>query len=138
MANNNATKAGSGVQPRAGNDITAVWESYTLASATLNDTYTMCKIPAGATVLDVVFSSADVDSNGTPTVKFDVGDSGSATRFISATTVGQAGGVARMDQAGGHLKTYTADDTVIVKINTASATFQAGAIKVGVIYSMQT
>jgi hypothetical protein len=137
MANTNATKAGSGVQPRAGNDITAVYESYTLASATLNDTYTMCKIPAGATILDVVLSSDDVDTNGTPTVKYDVGDSGSATRFISATTIGQAGGVARMDQKGGHLKAYTADDTVIVKINTAAATFAAGTIRVGVLYTMQ-
>ena len=107
------------------------------AALAVNDTIQMFKLPAGAVIHEVILASDDVDTNGTPTIKFDVGDATTANRFISATTVGQTGGVARMDQAPGVGFKYAADTVIQVKVNTAPATgASSGNITLTVSYSM--
>ena len=69
--------------------------------------------PKGFRALQYALESTDIDTNGSPTVTINVGDSGSATRFFSAATVGQAGGVTNTITTTGHDFQFT-DDTLIV------------------------
>ena len=89
----------------------------------------------GHRILDVILSATDMDSNGTPTVAYTVGDGGSANRFITTSTIGQTGGVARLNNQVGHAYEYTADDTIDVTVGTASATFVAGTLTLTVLYT---
>lgn len=107
------------------------------AALVLNDVIQMFKVPSGATIHEVILGTDDLDTNGTPTVKLDVGDTTTANRFISASTVGQTGGVARMDQQGGVGFKYAADTMLQVKVNTAPATgASSGNVTLTVTYSM--
>jgi hypothetical protein len=49
------------------------------------------KVPAGFTLQSIYAASSDMDTNGSPTLAFNLGDSGSAARFLSASNIGQAG-----------------------------------------------
>ena len=112
--------------------------TYALSAAlVLNDVIQMFKVPAGATIHEAILASDDTDTNGTPTIKYDVGDATTANRFISASIIGQTGGVARMDQSGGVGFKYTADTIIQVKVNTAPATgASSGNITLTVSYTM--
>lgn len=133
-----SNKAQPGVAPKfvpAG--AIAVCASYAFASApSLNDLVQMMTIPAGATMVDVILDSDDLDSNGTPTIKFDVGDATTANLYIAASTVPQAGGVAHAAQAASTAYRYAANTPLYVKVNTAAATFQAGTVRLTAIYTM--
>jgi hypothetical protein len=103
--------------------VQSVQSVYTLSAAlTLNQVIPMLPVPNGARITNVVLSTDDLDSNGSPAIVLAVGDTGSATRFISASTVAQAGGVTTLNQHGGHGYKYTADTIVNVKCTTAPAT----------------
>jgi len=103
---------------------------YALAAAlVINDLIRLCKIPANEVPVEVIFSCPDLDSNGSPAIVFDVGvyDSVGSTddidAFIDGSTVGQAGGVARMDQEDGpNLAAVGYDRYVQAKVITAPAT----------------
>lgn len=112
--------------------------TYTLTAAlTLNQVIQMAPIPAGARITRVQLSTDDLDSNVSPAVVLAVGDTGSATRFISGSTVGQAGGVTSLNQHGGHAYKYAAADTITVKVTTAPATgATSGTIVLTVGYQM--
>lgn len=133
-----SNKAQPGVAPKflpAG--AIAVCASYAFASApSLNDLVQMMKIPAGATVVDMILDSDDLDSNGTPTMKFDVGDTTTAARFIAASTIPQTGGVVHTGVAAGTAYQYSADTWIYVKVNTAAATFAAGTVRLTAVYTM--
>lgn len=133
-----SNKAQPGVQPKFNaNGVTAVCASYAFATApSLNDLVQMMTIPAGATILDVILDSDDLDSNASPTIKFDVGDGTTAARFIAASTVPQAGGVAHASVAASTDYTYSANTPLYVKVNTAAATFQAGTVRLTALYTM--
>jgi hypothetical protein len=131
-------KVASTVMYREGLDITAVYASHSVGTGELelDDVIQMVKIPSGATILDVTLSSTDVDS-GTAVV-FAVGDGSDDNRFISGSTIGQAGGVARLDQFAGLNYTYTADDTIDINVTTAAGTAVAGTLELNVVYTMNT
>lgn len=99
-------------------------------------------IPALTEVVDVVVDSDDLDTNGTPTIAFNVGvmtgtpgvNTGRTcgTEFFAASTVAQAGGVARMaKQAGFRVARATSDKSVGLEITAAAAT-EATSGKLGV------
>jgi hypothetical protein len=138
MATVLSNKAQPGVSPKfLPSGVIAVCASYTFGSApSLNDLVQMMKIPAGATVIDMILDSDDLDSNGTPTMKFDVGDATTAARFIAASTVPQAGGVVHTGVAAGTAYQYSADTWINVKVNTAAATFQTGTVRLTALYTM--
>jgi hypothetical protein len=96
----------------------------------------MVKVPAGATILDVTMACTDIDTDATPAVALQVGDGGSATRFIGTSTIGQGGGVARLDQFGGLGYQYTVDDTIDVKISTVADAKAAGTLTLAVRYTL--
>jgi hypothetical protein len=119
------------------NVLMAATVSYSIATTELelDDIVQMVKVPAGATVYDVILVSTDVDTNGSPAVKFDVGDGSDDDYYIAASTVGQAGGVARSAALTAKPKTYTVDDTIDLHVDTAAATAAAGTVSLTVIYS---
>lgn len=145
MATLTAGGVASNVPVRTGiNCVISVTETYTfLAAQALNDVIQMVKIPSGATVLDVILSCDDIDSNGSPAVTLDVGDGSDTDRFIAVSTIGQTGGTARLgsgitdDTCHGY--TYTADDTIDVLIHAAPATavYSGKSISMTVLYTMQ-
>lgn len=133
-----SNKAIPGVSPKftASNSI-PVYASFSLTSApALNDLIQMMTIPAGATICSVVLDSDKLDSNGTPTIKFDVGDGTVANRYLAASTLPQQGGAAVANVAAAYGYQYTSNTPLYVKVNTAAATFQAGTVRLLVEYTM--
>lgn len=111
------------------------------AALVVNDTIDMCKLPAGMVVDDLIVSTDDLDTGGSPAVVLDiglyddVGATSSQTAFITGTTIGQAGGVARLTNAAGRkIAPVDYDRYIRVKVTTAPATGAAsGKIKVSAI-----
>ena len=139
MATVTSSGAGSDDVARSDVGITAATETYTFATSgdgtAAGDVIQMIKVPAGARILDVILACDDVDTNGTPTIVLDVGDGGDTDRFIDGSTVGQTGGVSRMNSAVGADYTYTADDTIDIRLDAAAATKAAGDVHLTVLYS---
>lgn len=133
------SKVASTVQARAGLDITSVTATYTQSAAfVVNDVVQMVKVPMGATILEVILSTTDLDTDATPAIVLEVGDGGDVDRYIAGSTVGQAGGLVRLSAHGGHGYTYTADDTIDIKVSTApDAGSTDGTLTLTVIYTMQ-
>jgi len=131
-------KAAAGVQPRANIGVNTVTGEYNLSAAlALNDVIQMVKIPAGATVLDVIVVSDDVDTNGVPAVTYDVGDGVAPAYYMSGSAIGQVGGIGRMDAVGAHPKTYAAEDTIDITVSAAPATAAVvGNISLTAFYTM--
>lgn len=97
--------------------------SYSLAAAlALNDVLQGPMLQAGSTVVDVSLVTTDLDSNGTPTITLDVGYGGDPDYFIAASTVGQAGGIARASAATAQPLTLESNDTIDVTVHAAPAT----------------
>lgn len=139
MANINATNVVTGAveNPKyiQSGVVTEIYSAAVTTSLALADTVTGPKIPANCTLLNVILDSDDLDTNGSPTIKWDVGISGTAAKFISASTVSQAGGIATANVAGTVGYTPTSDTAVIAKVNTAAATAAAGTIRIAIVYT---
>ncbi len=101
-----------------------VYAHFALSAAfVINDTIAMCPVPKGARILNIELYVDDLDTNVSPTILFDIGDSLSAARFASAVTLPQSGGFMRGIQTkAGFCYQMTQDDVVTIKINTAPAT----------------
>lgn len=112
--------------------------NYTYAVATapiINDVFEMVRLPRNAKIVDVLLTSTDMDTSTGLTLS--VGYGGSTAYFISASTIGQTGGVARMAAAtAGAALTLTAEDTVDVLVAAAPTTFAAGSLTLTVTYVM--
>lgn len=141
MATYNST-AYSGVSPfashgLAGNVKAAYFEVATTAALTTSDVINFGYLPANARVLSMTLEATDIDTNASPTIALNVGDSGSATRFFSASTVGQAG-TASVASAVSGLHYKTTDKTLIVGAPSANAaTGVAGTIYLSVLYIVE-
>lgn len=115
----------------------------TAAQTAVNQVLASVDIPGDATVLDVILTTTDLDTNGAPAITIDVGDSAGPSvpddnRFISASTIGQAGGTVRYGStATNPVYTYstTGDQTIEVTVATGAATGAAGTVTLTVIYS---
>lgn len=140
MATYVAPKAGAGVQPHdfkpGSNWITS---TFTLADAIDStdgggtggaalanaDVIQMLKVPKGARVLEVILTTTDLDTNGTPTLSFDVGDGDDVDRYIDGSTIGRTGGTDRLGSGivtNTQAFTYTANDTIDVLVAAGPAT----------------
>lgn len=133
------TSTTSVIPARANIAETWAWETHPVTAALVaNDVIRMVKVPAGATVLDVVLSATDLDTGTSAAIVLDVGDDGDTDRFIDGATVGQAGGVAHLNNQAGHCYTYTADNTIDVLVQVAPTTgATSGTIRLGVCYTME-
>lgn len=105
----------------------------------LNDVIELGILPAGYVPVDAILATEDLDSNGAPTVTLDLGLlSGTAgeangartcsNEGFAASTVGQAGGIARPTKKDWALiAPTTADRGIGVKLAAATATLVVGA-----------
>lgn len=101
----------------------------------INDTVKLLPIPVGARVLDFIAKADDLDTGGSAAITLSFGDSASATQFLSAATIGQAGTLAQMAiGAAGKLKKYTADDYVSMLVAAGPATGAVGSVEVWLTY----
>jgi len=94
----------------------------------LNAVTAAFRVPAGFTVTGIIAAASDMDSNGSPTIALSVGDSGSATRFLSSSNIGQAGTTTQTLASTGLLYNYTADTDILVTASTGAATAVAGTL----------
>ena len=97
------------------------------------DVITGPKIPAGAYLLDVFLQSTDIDSGST--CLLDVGISGTAQKFIAASTVGQAGGLVHATGSTTLGYSPSSDTAVLVTCNATANTAVAGTVTVGITYT---
>lgn len=119
--------------------ITLVGDYVTVAGIAANDVIEMVNLPAGYVPVDWIVASEDLDSDGTPAITLDAGViSGAAgaadnartcaNEAFAASTVGQAGGIARMDKATGALiAPTTADRGLGLKVAAAADVLVVGA-----------
>lgn len=138
MATTTATRAGSTKPVKHGvhGNVHVVSATYTpTANPTAADVVQMVPVPKGARITEVILGSADLDTNGTPTITIKVGDGSDDDRFITSSTVAQAGGITRLNAQTGHNYKYTADDTIDITFGVAAATFASGDITLSVHYT---
>ena len=89
--------------------------------------------PKGFVVTGIVFTSTDLDTNGTPTIAMTVGDAGSNARFMASTTIGQTGGVNTTLAAAGAGYLFTVDTDVNIRVATGAATAASGTLRLQLI-----
>lgn len=86
------------------------------------------KVPAGFVVTGIIAVATDMDTNGSPALALSVGDSGSATRYLSSSTIGQAGTSTQTLASTGLLYQYAVDTEILITASTAAATPAAGTV----------
>ena len=104
-----------------------IMSTYTVPAGTLAiaDTITWCQIPKGARVIGNM--SKIYFSAGTASSTINLGDSGSAARFLAATSVASAGSaVPEAANASGANHIYTADTNLVSTV--AGAVLAAGQV----------
>lgn len=103
---------------------------------TTADAANVCNLPVGAIVLSVLIDADDLDTSGSPTLTLNVGDAGSATRYLSGSNVAQTGAAATATAATGLFYTVTGTNDTAVRIAVAAnaATSAAGDVRVAVEY----
>jgi len=133
------------LQNHAGN-MTVVSTFALTAAFAIGDTITMCFLPDNAVVTNVkIATDTALDTNAASTIAYDVGDAGSANRFIAAVAQGNNIPLpitsSLFSATLGYQYTTSAGETknaIIVTIHTAPATgATTGTLRLAVDYSMQ-
>jgi len=119
----NAPASSVGAHP--GNTISFYWEVPITTALTTSDAINFGVVPKGFRVLSGCLEATDMDSGTTLTIN--VGDAGSATRFFSASTVGQAGTASTALVVAGQHHIYTAD-TIITAVAAAGPATTTGTL----------
>jgi hypothetical protein len=86
-------------------------------------------VPAGFTVTGIIAVASDMDSGAALTLS--VGDAASGTRFLNASTVGQAGGIVSAfttPSASNLLFAYTVDTKILVTTTLQGSSSVAGTL----------
>lgn len=86
------------------------------------------KVPAGFVAIGIIAVATDMDTNGVPTLTLSVGDAGSGTRFLNASTIGQAGTSTQTIASTGLLYEFTAETEIVVTATAGAATAAAGTL----------
>lgn len=114
----------------AGNEVTFI-RSYAITTAMIdnvNDEIELCWVPAGAVITGIGLRCTDMDTNGAPTLKWDVGDDSDEDRLIAATTVGQTASETRDLESTGWGYKYASATKIKAYVNAVSATGAAGTL----------
>jgi hypothetical protein len=107
-----------------------------------NDTFDIARLPRGARVLDVILVFTDMDTGGSPTLAFHVGDAADPDRFIASGTATAASRLAAGNSAtsaasfAAHTP-YTAETLIYGTVSAAAATAAAGTIVATVLYTCE-
>lgn len=109
------------------------------AALTTSDVIRFGYVPQYARIVDAILVGTDMDTNGTPTLAFNVGDAGDADRLFAASTVGQTATIARMTAVTGFGYRYdTAGGTLITGApSTNAATGAAGTLTLFLTYVIE-
>lgn len=152
---NTATKRLAGVQPRMLPTPSGIGVLSTIALTTaiaLNDVVNfmdLASAPAlspvavgnGPTIMNFLLDSDQIDTNGSPTLTYHLGNTGSAQRFLTSSTIGRTGGVVGPTKAGtigyqpfaASFGTYPTASylttTIFLTIAAAAATAAAGTVR---------
>ena len=94
----------------------------------LNKTTALFVVPKGFVLTRSSVVVPDLDSNGTPTITFTIGDAGNAARFVASSTAGQAGGTVTTLAATGQNYEFTADTEIVWTTTAAAATAAPGTL----------
>jgi len=148
----NASKMLAGVQPKvlpSAGGVNALSIINLTTALVVNDTINFVSLAAdasdpqgnGPTIIGIVLDSDKLDSNASPAIKLNLGDSGSPTRYFNQTTIAQQGGYAipttpailGYQPFASAFNTYPtpslATYTIFATCQTAAATFQAGNVR---------
>jgi len=126
-----AVSGNSSFKPYPQGNVGVRQATYSLTAALAgSDVVQMVDVFAGETVVGIVLTTTDLDTNGSPAIVLDVGYGGATAAFIDGSTIGQAGGTASSFAIGNatHGSTatapvaFTADDTIDVLVQTAPGT----------------
>lgn len=104
------------------------------AAPATTDTINFGYLPSNARILLAVLESTDMDTNGTPLLAINVGDSGSAARLFAASTVGQAGTLSSAIAVAGAGYKTTAKTLITGVASANAATGAAGTLYLTVFY----
>lgn len=102
------------------------------------DTVALCKLPAGHVPVDFILDTDDLDTDGVPTITMKAGIIGGADdgALIATSTVGQAGGLARLDVvAGRRLAPADVDRLIGLTVVAGAATGAVGGVITGTLIS---
>lgn len=116
------------------------------AETAADDIYEMGELPEDCALVDAIYASTDIDTNGTPTVVLDFGvvNAGGTdldTTLEAGLTIGQAGGAARLTPTATTLTTVTggaARSKLGYKVATVSATGADGTVTLNLSYRATT
>lgn len=127
--NLNAT-VGNGI----GGSLKALEATVTCSAAlTTSDTIRFFRPPKGFVVVMAQLESDDLDTNASPTLALNVGDSGDADRLFVTSNVAQAGTAAVATVATGIFYEYDGATDVVAVPSTNAATGAAGDIRLCLI-----
>lgn len=100
------------------------------AAPSTSDTINFGYAPKGFTVLGVGMYATDMDTNGSPALTLNVGDSGDADRLIAASTIAQTGASSytSLVASTGVAYQYTTKTLITGVANANAATGAAGTI----------
>lgn len=132
MATITATAAQAGVQPKATFGANAISVRYDLtASLSAGDVIQLAKVPEGAKAVvgNVTFSLTSAN-----TTTLQVGDGGSATRYLGSTSA-SANTVNNFTAGFGY--SYSAADTIDITVAAVTSATATGAIKLNMVYVLQ-
>lgn len=110
------------------------------AAPTTSDTIKFFTIPKNAVVKGYKLMATQMDTNGSPTLAFNVGDAGSATRLFAAATVGRTATPQWINETNstatytGNEYQFTADTPIVAVPSANAATGAAGTITLQVQY----
>lgn len=107
-----------------------------------NDIVELVPLPPGCVPVDAILDADDLDTGGSPSITLTAAiiNSGATdivanTNFFTASTVAQAGGVARMDKATGpRIASSSSTRNVGLKVVAAAATKAAGKVGLTLFY----
>ena len=107
------------------------------AALTTSDTIEFGYVPHYARVVDATLQATDMDTNGTPTLAFNIGDAGDVDRLFAATTAGQAAGITRMTATTGFGHRYDEPTLITGAPSTNAATGAAGTLTLYLYYVVE-
>lgn len=123
------------------NQLTSVAESISVTAAqlTLGAVFGNIRVPKGAEIAFVQLAATDLDTNGTPLVTLEIGDTSDTDRLLTANTAGQTGAapVGPSIATAGFGYRYTEETLISVRVAAIPATAAAGTIKYAVHYVSQ-
>lgn len=96
---------------------------------TINNTVGLFVAPAGFVITDIAAYSTDMDTGG-PTLTLSLGDSGSATRLLNASTIGQAGTSVLVLASTGQNYKFAVDTEILMTVTAAATTPAAGTVTI--------